>query len=443
MKTVQRVFVALFATVAGLWLWANAAGLAAAQGFFAWRGLAVQATGVLAIAAMSVAVVLAVRPGWLEHRLHGLDKMYRLHKWLGIAAGVLSVLHWLAAKGPKWLVQAGLLERPARGPRPVETDALLRFLAEQRGLAEEIGEKAFYVALVLIVLALLKRFPYRHFFRTHRWLALAYAALVLHTLVLLRPADWATPLGAVVAVLLLAGTVAAGVSALRRIGSQRQAVGEVERVGYLDGVKVNEIWVQLRSRWAGHQAGQFAFVTFDTREGAHPFTIASAWAGDGRLRFLVKALGDYTATLAGALRPGTGVTVEGPYGRFDFAGESRRQIWIGGGIGITPFVARMQTLARQPDGRTVDLFHTTREVDEEALARLRADAAAAGVRLHLLIDARDGRLDGARLRASVPDWRDADIWFCGPAGFGHALRDDLAAHGLPSARFHQELFEMR
>ena len=68
-----------------------------------------QYTGVLGMGVMSVAMLLAVRPAWLEHRLHGLDKMYRLHKWLGISGLVLAVLHWLCAQGPKWLVQAGLL----------------------------------------------------------------------------------------------------------------------------------------------------------------------------------------------------------------------------------------------------------------------------------------------------------------------------------------------
>ena len=43
-----------------------------------------------------------------------------------------------------------------------------------RGIAETIGEWAFYAAVILIVLALVKRFPYRWFFRTHRWLALVY-----------------------------------------------------------------------------------------------------------------------------------------------------------------------------------------------------------------------------------------------------------------------------
>ena len=48
-----------------------------------------------------------------------------------------------------------------------------------------------------------------------------------------------------------------------------------------------------------------------------------------------------------------------------------------------------------------------------------------------------------RIAAAVPQWRKADVWFCGPAAFGQALRRDLLALGLPAEQFHQELFQMR
>ena len=65
------------------------------------------------------------------------------------------------------------------------------------------------------------------------------------------------------------------------------------------------------------------------------------------------------------------------------------------------------------------------------------------MRLHLLVSSRDERLTGERLRQLVPDWREAEVWFCGPAGFGDAIRTDLCGQGPSPARFHQELFEMR
>ena len=344
MKTIKTSLAGLFVGMTALWLLAEAPALQAAHGFFPWRRLLVQYTGLLAMGAMSAAMLLAVRPAWLESRLHGLDKMYRLHKWLGMGGLVLAIAHWLCAQGPKWLVQAGLLTRPARGQRAPEALEILRQLRSLRGLAEDLGEKAFYIAVVLIVLALVKRFPYRHFFRTHRWLALVYLVLVFHTVVLMEFPYWGQGVGWAMGLLLAAGSVAAAISLLRRIGVRRKAVGEIARVDYMDGVQVHAVALQLKTPWPGHDAGQFAFVTFDEKEGAHPFTISSAWGGDGRLLFLIKALGDYTRTLGHALRVGDAVTVEGPYGRFQFNGQAQRQVWIGAGIGVTPFVARMQAL---------------------------------------------------------------------------------------------------
>lgn len=95
------------------------------------------------------------------------------------------------------------------------------------------------------------------------------------------------------------------------------------------------------------------------------------------------------------------------------------------------------------DARPIDLFHPTSDVDPQAIEKLRADSQAAGVVLHLLIDKQNGRLTGERLRAMVPGWKDASVWFCGPTAFGRALRADLLAQGLEPEAFHQELFEMR
>lgn len=67
-------------------------------------------------------------------------------------------------------------------------------------------------------------------------------------------------------------------------------------------------------------------------------------------------LGDYTGGLASRLKVGDAVKVEGPWGRFDFSGDAPRQVWIGGGVGVTPFIARMQHLGHSPDGRPVDFF---------------------------------------------------------------------------------------
>ena len=202
-------------------------------------------------------------------------------------------------------------------------------------------------------------------------------------------------------------------------------------------------WVCACTAAGRATAREFAFVSFQADEGPHPFTITSAWHNDGVLRFLVKGLGDYTRRLPGLVAVGDLVQVEGPYGRFNFDSSRTRQVWVGGGIGITPFIARLQQLAAWPDGRPVDLFYSTTLLDATAVATLQADALAAGVTLHVLEDARDGRLSAERIRQAVPDWRSGSVWFCGPAAFGQALRRDMLALGLARGAFHQELFALR
>lgn len=444
MRSLHRVFWGGLALLSLLWWASDGTDWAALANVFQWRSVLIQYSGVLGMAVMSVAMLLALRPVLLEPWLGGLDKMYRLHKWLGIAGLVLSVTHWALAQVPKWLVGWGWLARPVRGARPaLEAGSLQQWLQSQRGLAESVGEWAFYAALVLMVLALIRRFPYQAFFQTHRLLAVAYLVLVFHTLVLMQWAYWSTPLAPAMALLMLAGTLAALVVLTRRVALSRQVLGQVAQVRLFPDLNVVNVELQLTGRWPGHDAGQFAFVTFHADEGAHPYTISSAWQGDGRLTFIIKGLGDYTRQLAARLRPGDAVKVEGPYGRFNFQGRGRRQIWVGAGIGITPFVARMHQLAQTPNGVPVDLFHPTSVLEPDAIALLERDAQAAGVALHVLWSERDGRLDAERLCAVVPDWREADVWFCGPSAFGQGLRAELMARGLPAARFHQELFEMR
>lgn len=416
-------------------------------GFITVRNLLVQYLGIIAIGVMSVAMILATRAKWLEPWLNGLDKSYRLHKWMGITALVAAPLHWIAAMGPKWMVQWGLITPPERGGPPAdmpELSAIQTFFNSQRGTAEAVGEWAFYAAIVLILLALIKRFPYKYFVSTHTLIAIAYLALVGHSVVLLNFDNWTQPIGIVTGVLILGGVVSAVLALTRKIGRANRVDGKIDRMHSFPEMRITEIDISLEEGWKGHEAGQFAFVTFDPSKEKHPFTIASAWEPETpRITFITKALGDYTNLIPDSLSTGGVATVEGPYGRFTFKDKENRQIWIGAGIGITPFIARMKQLALTGTTGTIDLIHSTTQISAEASTLLTADAKAAGVCLHLMVDESDGFLTGERLREMIPDLREASVWFCGPAAFGATLRNDLAANGFPSDCFHQELFNMR
>ncbi len=444
MKNIKGTFWLLLLAMTAAWLLADTL-IPDPFTYFSFRAVFIQYSGVIGVGMMSVAMVLSVRPTWLERPLNGLDKMYRLHKWVGITGLVFAVLHWWLAQGTKWMVGWGWLSRPDRRPPTDESVSQLeQWLQSQRGLAESLGEWAFYAAVILIAAALIRWIPYRLFRNTHKWLAVVYLVLAYHSLVLIKTEYWSQPVGWVVAILLLSGSASALLSLTGRIGRKRQVQGVIESIDSHPGVRVVEGRIGLDDGWKGHMPGQFAFAKSKSAEGAHPYTIASAWnPNEPGLTFIVKELGDWTGQLQKWLKVGMPVTVEGPYGCFDFNDQLPRQIWVGAGIGITPFIAKMKHLAQYPGKQEIDLFHVTSDVDEAAFDKLKADASAANVTLHLMVAPRDGRLTPDQIRTAIPEWRSASLWFCGPAAFGNSMRKDFLAHGLPTEHFHQELFAMR
>jgi predicted ferric reductase len=438
----KAVLAAVAVVLTLAWMLSAPSGVLTA-GFWPARNALIDYTGVLAIGFMSAAVILAARPVQIEGVLGGLDKFYRLHKWLGVAGAMLAIAHWLMENAPRWLVQWVWLTRPQRPPRAAQAVTGFDPFRDLRDLAGILGEWGFYLVLILVTLALWRRFPYRTFLSTHRLMAPVYLALVFHSAILMGPEYWAAPTGPVLGLLMGTASIAAGASLFRRIGQSRRATGRIESLTHHSDNAVLDVTIRLETAWPGHHAGQFAFVDFGGVEGAHPFTISSAWHRDGRLTFSIKGLGDYTRALPEQLFAGQAVTVEGPYGRFDFQGERARQIWVGGGIGITPFIARLQTLAKQGGTHPVDLVYSTSAPSEAFIGNIRQLAGKAGARFHLLVTPRDGLLTLDRLEAMIPGWKEAEVWFCGPLGFGHALRDAMVARGFSAAHFHQEMFDMR
>ena len=231
-----------------------------------------------------------------------------------------------------------------------------------------------------------------------------------------------------------------------RIGHGRRSHGRITALERKrDGVL--EVECRLDAGWRGHQAGQFAFVRFDRREGAHPYTIASAPRPDGAIRFEIKALGDYTSRLPGALRVGQPVEVEGPYGCFQLdADAGAPQVWVAGGIGVTPFLAWLDTLAADPSrAPSAQLHYCVRDAAADPFAATLRERCAAlpSIQLNIHDAARGQRLDATQLTLDSAPGHAAQVWFCGPAGLARSLRDGLRRLGRTDVRWHQEAFQMR
>ena len=196
-----------------------------------------------------------------------------------------------------------------------------------------------------------------------------------------------------------------------------------------------------------HKSGQFAFVNFDalSLKETHPYTISSAPNSSRALNFRVKSLGSYTKRLGKKIKPGMKARVSGPYGHFTPRQSDGTQVWVGGGIGITPFIAWAEALS--PDWATpTHLYYCVSESGAAIYLRAFEQIAASvpNFNFTLVVSDEGTRLTADRIEFDLEgDLAQTNVYFCGPTGMRETLRHGLVAKGLGFNRFHYEEFEMR
>lgn len=432
----------LVALVSLAWAWDVLTGGGYVGGSLPWiaRQEGLYLSGQLAIALMSLTMLLAARPAWLEGPLGGLDRMYRSHKWAGILAVGFASLHWLIEMSDDIL--KAWVGREGRIPKENYTG----LLEAMRDLAKDMGEWAIYAVLAMLALTLWKRFPYRPWRFLHQAMPVLYLVLAFHA-VLLAPADyWGQPAGWLLGLLIAAGVYGSVHALAGYIGRSRQTEGEIIAIEQ-PTPDIVAVRCLLGKGWRGHRPGQFAFITFDKKEGPHPFTIASADHGDRVITYQIKALGDYTRALPGRLQVGQAITVEGPYGRFDIARRDpgAQQIWIAGGIGITPFLAWLDSLQATPEQAPLaDLHYCTRDGKRDPFVDRLETLCAPLSRINLQVhDSAQGQKLTSAMIAGKHRENSAEVWYCGPQGLADDLEKGLRMAWLGKFRFHQEAFAMR
>ncbi len=220
--------------------------------------------------------------------------------------------------------------------------------------------------------------------------------------------------------------------------------------------------VTLVLRAVGHPGlrfspGQFAWLKIGESPFVfeeHPFTIASAATRPWRKEFTIKALGDFSELVA-AIRPGRRVHLDGPHGAFTLDGlDSPGFVFVAGGVGITPMLSMLRTMADRHDARPVVLVVAGRTADD-LLHRADHEHLEERLDLHLVEILEEppddwrgevGWLDDAVLEKALPRRRirsHCHYFICGPgpmvAASTRLLRDRW---GIAPRRIHTELFDV-
>jgi ferredoxin-NADP reductase len=203
--------------------------------------------------------------------------------------------------------------------------------------------------------------------------------------------------------------------------------------------------VYIRGRHLGElgiEPGQFfrwRFLTGGLWWQSHPYSL-SALPSDTLLRITVRDAGD-PSNLLRALRPGTRVLAEGPFGAFFPAHPDRASLLVAGGVGITPLRAMMAALT----GPVILVYRAASWQDVALRAELDAIAGARGAVVHYVIGRRSelggDPLTADALRRVAPGLDAMEAYVCGPPGMTAAAVAALRAAGVRRRRVHVESFE--
>jgi predicted ferric reductase len=200
------------------------------------------------------------------------------------------------------------------------------------------------------------------------------------------------------------------------------------------------------------QPGQFAWLSlwngpFGMRE--HPFSFSSSAERQGEVTMTIRELGDFTATVK-EVRPGQRAYMDGPYGAFSVdRHRSPGYVFIAGGVGITPVMSMLRTLADRGNDQPLLLIYANmawedvifREELEELKRRLRVTI------VHVLDQppagwpGESGRVTAETLKRHLPaDRNSRDYFICGPDRMMDAIERALTDLGVSLAYIHSERY---
>jgi predicted ferric reductase len=371
---------------------------------------------------MAAGFFLTTRAKWAEAYFGGLDKMYLSHKRVNTSAFLLIFVHILVV--------------------PIATEFRL---------GNYLAIIAFAGILTIVLLTLSPRIPllskltnasYEQWKKIHRYIGIFYVIGFVHSL-------FVNGLSALVAfsyvqAIFILGLLCYLYTEIFSRFTKKFLPYAVSGVRHLNG-STTEVTLTAKKERLSHQPGQFLFVRFPGHRAldeSHPFSISSA-PGETDIRLTIKACGDFTRELFQNLRPGMDATLDGAYGLFQYQLGGPKQIWVAGGIGITPFLSFIRNGQLE---REIDFYYTVRTRDEALFLDEIEAAAKANPRFRAFVrfSIESGSLTVDEIvKNAGEDFRTRDVYLCGPLGMLNAYSEKFQALGLAAEQIHFEEFNFR
>lgn len=392
-----------------------------------------QLTGIVGAQLFSFALLLSARLRSIEYLFGGLDKMYVIHHRVGVIAFSFLAIHPLILAFR--FVEDGMSE-------------VMMFLVPiNNTLARDFGIYALLCMMGLLFVTFYGTiFSYKSLKNAHRFMGAAFFLAGLH--MFLIPSSMSSDIVLKVSCLGMAliGLLAYTYRTLLGTWLVPRALYQVKDVN-VSKPGITAVTLSPVNRPISHLPGQFSMFSFPASKVVpkeeHPFTISSAY-DNGDLQFSAKCLGDYTKLLP-SLEIGAEAYIEGPFGEFSYIYGEKRQIWVAGGIGVTPFVSMALDLLKQEESEyIIDFFYSVRGEGDGAYKDVfdKLTQKYKSFTFHFMPSDTSGYITGELLAQEVSDITKRDIFVCGPPGMMSAIVQSLETMGVKGNRIHSEYFSL-
>lgn len=392
------------------------------------RGLG-KAVGLAGFAMFALVLILSARLKFFENFFRGINESYTAHHFFGGLAFCLLLFHPL-------LLALSYLDSSVK-------EAALFFLPSLYW-PKNFGSIALLLMIITLFITFYLKLKYQVWKFTHKFMGLAFIFAFLH--VFLISSSVASNFLFKIYFFVL-GTTAIVAYFYRTLFADylvRVFDYTVKDIKALED-KIWEIEFEPKNRTIEFTAGQFAFFRFFSQalsKEIQPFSFSSAPGQP--LKIAVKELGDYTNKIGG-LKTGDSAQVEGPFGAFSFRNyPNKKQIWVAGGVGITPFLSMLRDLTAKDRDYNVDLYFSAKDDNCLAFKEEIESNAQKNQNLNVIFWPTDknGFINANSIQKQTSDIKERDILICGPGPMMTALKKQFLEQGISKNQIHTEEFEL-
>ncbi len=388
--------------------------------------------GLNGVVFLSLNIILAARYKFLEKIFTGLDKLYRIHIATGITSYFLVFLHPLLIA--------------------LSSDTLSTFFTffipnSNYPLFRNVGIIAFWIITILVFSAGVKKINYLLWKRIHQLMGPVFLLIALHSIL----ADASVANFTLMSVWILGIISFALFSFIYKVFLYYHFgpvyLYKIKKINVLP--ELFDLYMTPVSNRLVFKPGQFAFLSFINSNGVnkepHPYTFASNPLNKD-IRICIKKLGDWSHTLE-ALAVGDKVKLFGPYGAFysNQLRKSKRQVWIAGGIGITPFLSMAESEITTKSYETITLVYSDNTSNEAVFAKEveSFQQKSNNIKACVHISNEQGYLTADFIKEQAKTFEDTVFLLCGPAPMTNALKKQLLSQGVKESDIVFEYFNFK